>query len=90
MLATNVRDAGTVEAALTAYERARRARVERIVAAGARSSSSKIPGRTGRTVRDAVMRLVFRHLVTERSTAWITGHRVRWEPAGDPALRSGA
>jgi 2-polyprenyl-6-methoxyphenol hydroxylase-like FAD-dependent oxidoreductase len=90
VLATSVRDSGTVEQALAAYEAARRARVERIVAAGARSSSSKIPGRAGRAVRDAMMRLVFRYLVTERSTAWVTGHRVCWEPAVGPALPSGS
>ena len=90
VLATCVRDAATVEEALTAYEASRRVRVERIVAAGARSSSSKIPGRAGRAVRDAMMRLVFRFVVTERSSAWVTGHRVRWEPTADPALPSGA
>ncbi|MBC9822957.1 FAD-dependent monooxygenase [Terrabacter sp. MAHUQ-38] len=88
VLATCLRDVATVEDALAAYERARRGRVEKIVAAGARSSSSKIPGRAGRTVRDAVMRLVFRFVVTERSSAWITGYRVRWEPAADAALPS--
>ncbi|CAN7441648.1 NAD(P)/FAD-dependent oxidoreductase [Terrabacter sp. LjRoot27] len=90
VLATCLRDAGTVEEALTAYDTARRRRVERIVAAGARSSSSKIPGRAGRAVRDAMMRLVFRFVVTERSSAWVTGHRVRWEPADAPALPSGS
>ncbi|KRF39385.1 NAD(P)/FAD-dependent oxidoreductase [Terrabacter sp. Soil810] len=90
VLATCLRDGGTVEEALTAYDTARRDRVERIVAAGARSSSSKIPGRTGRAVRDAMMRLVFRFVVTERSSAWITGHRVRWDPEAAPALPSGS
>jgi 2-polyprenyl-6-methoxyphenol hydroxylase-like FAD-dependent oxidoreductase len=90
VLATCLRDAGTVEEALTAYDTARRDRVERIVAAGARSSSSKIPGRAGRAVRDAMMRLVFRFVVTERSSAWITGHRVRWDPEAAPALPSGS
>ena len=89
VLATSLRDADTVEAGLAAYETARRRRVERIVAAGARSSSSKIPGRTGRAVRDAVMRLVFRYVVTERSNAWVTGHRVGWAPAGPPAPARG-
>ena len=29
------------------------------------------------------MTLVFRYLVTERSTAWMTGHRIDWEaPVG--------
>jgi len=82
VLATSLRDATTVEDGFAAYESARRRRVERIVAAGARSSSSKIPGRAGRAVRDAMMRLVFRFFVTERSSAWVTGHRVSWETEG--------
>jgi 2-polyprenyl-6-methoxyphenol hydroxylase-like FAD-dependent oxidoreductase len=90
VLATSLRDSDSVEGGLTAYEAARRDRVERIVAAGARSSSSKIPGRAGRAVRDAMMRLVFRYVVTDRRAAWVTGHRVRWEPAGQPALPSEA
>ena len=90
VLATSLRDSSSVEAALAAYERARRDRVERIVAIGARSSSSKIPGRTGRAVRDAILRLVFRYVATERRSAWITGHRVTWEPATDLATRTTA
>ena len=66
----------TVGEAFTAYEAARRTRVEKIVAVGARSSSSKIPGRVGRLLRDAMMRLVFRYAVTERSSEWISGYRV--------------
>ena len=65
-----------VEAAFAAYEGLRRRRVERIVAAGARSSSSKVPGRVGRLVRDAMLRLVFRYVVTDRSVAWMSDHRV--------------
>lgn len=90
VLATSLRDADTVEEGLTAYESSRRDRVERIVAAGARSSSAKIPGPVGRAVRDTVLRLVFRFVVTDRSSAWITGHRVRWEPDSRAALPSGA
>ena len=26
-----------------------------------------------------VLKLVFRHLVTERSTGWVSGHRIDWE-----------
>lgn len=62
--------------AMARYEHTRRARVEKIVKAGARSSSSKTPGPIGRRVQDAVLRVVFRYAVTERSTAWITGHRL--------------
>ncbi|WP_432478846.1 FAD-dependent oxidoreductase [Nocardioides sp. GXQ0305] len=65
-----------VEDAFAAYEALRRERVERIVEAGARSSSSKVPGRVGRVVRDAMLRLVFRYVVTDRSVAWMSDHRV--------------
>ena len=43
--------------AFAAFEAARRERVERIVAYGARSSSSKTPGRLGSLFRDAFMRV---------------------------------
>ncbi len=67
---------GDPTGAFTAFERVRRPRVEKVVRAGARSSSAKIPGPAGRAVRDVVLRLVFRYAVTERSTAWTTDHRV--------------
>ena len=44
-LARCLRDLPTVEAAFAAYDAIRRERVEKIVAAGARSSSTKTPGR---------------------------------------------
>jgi 2-polyprenyl-6-methoxyphenol hydroxylase-like FAD-dependent oxidoreductase len=78
ILAKALRDMPSVPEALAAYEQARRARVERIVAFGARSSSAKIPGRFGRTVRDAMLRLVFRWVVTDASMAWLYDHRVDW------------
>ena len=43
-LAAAFRDAPSIEAGFAAFEAARRERVERIVADGARSSSSKTPG----------------------------------------------
>jgi 2-polyprenyl-6-methoxyphenol hydroxylase-like FAD-dependent oxidoreductase len=79
MLAKALRDSASIPAALAAYEAARRKRVEKIVAYGARGSSAKIPGRFGRAVRDLFLRLVFRFLVTERSTEWMFGHRVEWD-----------
>ena len=45
-------DYADVPAAFAAYEKARRERVEKIVAAGARSSSSKIPGPVGRRFQE--------------------------------------
>jgi len=79
ILAKALRDLPSIPDALAAYERARRARVEKIVAFGARGSSAKVPGRFGRIVRDAALRLVFRFFVTERSMAWQFGHRVEWD-----------
>lgn len=86
VLATSLRDAATVTAGLGRFEELRRGRVERIVAAGARSSSTKTPGRVGRIVQEAVLPLIFRYVVTERSQEWMTGYRVGWdEPASQSA-----
>ena len=86
VLARSLRDESTIERAFTAFESQRRARVERIVAMGARSSSAKTPGRAGRLLRDAGMRVAFGAFVTERSMAWVNGYRVDWEPG--PADRA--
>jgi 2-polyprenyl-6-methoxyphenol hydroxylase-like FAD-dependent oxidoreductase len=77
VLAACLRDHGEPAAAFAAYEAVRRERVERVVRAGARTSSAKIPGRVGTAVRDLGMRVAFRWFVTERSLAWMTDHRVR-------------
>jgi 2-polyprenyl-6-methoxyphenol hydroxylase-like FAD-dependent oxidoreductase len=82
VLADAMATAPDVATGLAAYEQRRRARVERIVKAGARSSSSKIPGRVGRVFQEAVLRLVFRLLVTDRSVAWMTDYRVSQEVPG--------
>jgi 2-polyprenyl-6-methoxyphenol hydroxylase-like FAD-dependent oxidoreductase len=71
-------DLDQVPQAFAAYERARRPRVERIVAAGARSSSAKIPGPVGRRLQEAALRLVFRYAVTDKRTAWMNDHRLDW------------
>jgi 2-polyprenyl-6-methoxyphenol hydroxylase-like FAD-dependent oxidoreductase len=88
ILAMALRDAPSIEAGFDVYERARRERVERIVAQGARSSSAKTPGRLGRIVRDAFLRVMFRFLVTPRSMAWMYGHRIDWQrPLTGPDTR---
>jgi FAD-dependent urate hydroxylase len=78
VLAQCLRDLPGIPQALAAYERLRRRRVERIVAQGARTGSAKTPGPVGRVVRDLALPLVFRFLVTERSTAWIYNHHIDW------------
>ncbi|MFL6265958.1 MAG: FAD-dependent oxidoreductase [Actinomycetes bacterium] len=86
VLAKCLRDLPEIPQALAAYERLRRRRVERIVAQGARTGSAKTPGPVGRVVRDLALPLVFRFLVTERSTAWIYNHHIDWDtPVQVPA-----
>ena len=81
VLADAIAAAPDLAASLAAYEQRRRDRVERIVKAGARSSSSKIPGPIGRVFQEAVLRLVFRAFVTDKSVAWMTDYRVSREAA---------
>jgi 2-polyprenyl-6-methoxyphenol hydroxylase-like FAD-dependent oxidoreductase len=79
VLAKCLRDLPDIPAALTAYERLRRRRVERIVAQGARTGSTKTPGGLARVLRDLMLPLVFRFVVTEKSMAWIYDHHVDWD-----------
>jgi 2-polyprenyl-6-methoxyphenol hydroxylase-like FAD-dependent oxidoreductase len=85
VLADAIAAAPDLAAGLAAYEQRRRARVERIVKAGARSSSSKIPGPIGRVFQEAMLRLVFRAFVTDKSVAWMTDYRVSREAASSTA-----
>jgi FAD-dependent urate hydroxylase len=78
VLAQCLRDLPAIPQALAAYERLRRSRVERIVAQGARTGSAKTPGPVGRVLRDLTLPLVFKFLVTDRSTAWIYHHHIDW------------
>jgi 2-polyprenyl-6-methoxyphenol hydroxylase-like FAD-dependent oxidoreductase len=79
VLAQCLRDLPSIPGALAVYEGRRRARVERIVAQGARTGSAKTPGPVGRVLRDLALPLVFKLLVTERSMAWIHDHHIDWD-----------
>lgn len=68
--------------ALAAYEVVRRRRVERIVAAGARTSGAKAAGLIGRVLRDATLPLVLPF--AGRSQGWIHGHPID----GDAPVRA--
>ena len=64
-------------AALADYEHLRRGRVEKVVAHGRRSGSTKTAGPVGAVVRDAIMPLVLRLLHRKGDPqAWILGHRI--------------
>ena len=68
-------------AAFEAFERQRRARVERVVAAGWRTSAAKSPGAVGRVARDLVMPLVLRAGAVrgQDQQAWMRRHHVDWD-----------
>ncbi|GAC66233.1 FAD-dependent monooxygenase [Gordonia soli] len=76
VLAEKLAVAPDPQAAFAGFEAARRKRVEKVVAVGARSSSAKTPGRVGRVVSEFAMRQVFAHVVTDRSQRWLFDHRV--------------
>lgn len=82
VLAGCLADTSDVTPGFERFVTARRKRVEKVVAVGARSSSSKLPGRIGRVPQEAIMRVVFRHLVTDKAQDWITGYRVSESPQG--------
>jgi len=88
VLAKCLRDLPDAPQALAAYEELRRSRVERIVAQGARSGSAKTPGPVGRVLRDLLLPVVFKLLVTDKSLAWIYDHHLDWDTPIIPAPRT--
>jgi FAD-dependent urate hydroxylase len=85
VLAKCLRDQSSIQEAFTTFERMRRNRVERIVAQGARSSNSKAAGPVSRVVRDLLLPLVFRYVVTEKSLAWMYDYHIDWNsPVSSP------
>ncbi|GAA3905905.1 FAD-dependent oxidoreductase [Actinoplanes auranticolor] len=66
-----------IAAALADYEHLRRGRVEKVVAYGRRSGSTKTAGPVGAAVRDALTPLVMRLLYRKSNPqAWILEHRI--------------
>ena len=87
VLARCLRDAPDVDTAFAAYERARRERVEAVVAHGKRIGDQKAAGPVGRVVRDHVVMPLMSRMMARRSAdplAWMTGHHVEW---AEPAVR---
>jgi 2-polyprenyl-6-methoxyphenol hydroxylase-like FAD-dependent oxidoreductase len=75
-------------AAFRAYEQARRARVEKVVAQAARTTSSKADGPVRRVVRDAMLPLVLRAAAS--AGGWKHRHHIDWDaPVGEPAAARG-
>jgi FAD-dependent urate hydroxylase len=82
VLAKCLRDIPEVPAALAAYEKARRERVEKVVAFGrAASRSIAVPGTARRLVRDVFLPVVFNQKGAEKdlvNMSWLYDHRIDW------------
>jgi FAD-dependent urate hydroxylase len=78
VLAKCLRDIGNLPGALTAYQRLRRQRVERVVRYAARLGRTKSPGPVGRWFRDLAMPVALKLFASPNSHAWLYRHRIRW------------
>ncbi|WP_433791914.1 FAD-dependent oxidoreductase [Actinoplanes sp. CA-252034] len=77
VLGHSLREHRELPAALSAYETTRRPRVEKVVAHGRRTSSTKVLGPVGAALRDAMMPLGMRTMHRRGDPqAWIFEHRV--------------
>ncbi|SDK57298.1 2-polyprenyl-6-methoxyphenol hydroxylase [Glycomyces sambucus] len=76
-LARSLRDLPIAEA-FTAYERGRRARVERVIAEAARTNQSKAAGPLAARFRDALMPFFMSRFATPERSAWQHGYTIDW------------
>ncbi|MCQ4040896.1 FAD-dependent oxidoreductase [Streptantibioticus rubrisoli] len=74
------------EQAFAAFERLRRARAEKIIAAAARTNSDKAAGPIARVLRDLLMPTTMRLLAKPEKMAWQYDHRIPWDA---PVTRTG-
>jgi 2-polyprenyl-6-methoxyphenol hydroxylase-like FAD-dependent oxidoreductase len=79
VLARCLRDLPDKGQAFGAYERLRRARVERIVAHGARTSNSKAAGPIARKIRDLMMPAILKRVANGKSLAWMHDYNIAWD-----------
>jgi FAD-dependent urate hydroxylase len=78
VLARCLRDLPDIGQAFGAYEQLRRARVERIVAHGARTSNSKAAGPVARVLRDLMMPMVLKRVAGNGTLAWMHDYHIDW------------
>jgi 2-polyprenyl-6-methoxyphenol hydroxylase-like FAD-dependent oxidoreductase len=80
-LAKCLRDAPDTPAALAAYERLRRDRVERIVAQGKKNGDDKAVGPVGRVIRDAILSIVFKRMGRSGKdpNGWMYDYQIDWD-----------
>jgi FAD-dependent urate hydroxylase len=87
VLAVCLRDASDTRTALIRYEGLRRPRVTRVVREGRRNGTGKTPGPFGRTIRDAVIRRMFRRPPRRQDAhSWLYDYRVDWDSGVSPSV----
>jgi 2-polyprenyl-6-methoxyphenol hydroxylase-like FAD-dependent oxidoreductase len=90
VLAQSLRDHADITSGLAAYERARRARADRVMAWGKRLGTTKTAGPLGRLVRDLALPYFLAKAATPAALekqAWLFSHHLEWEPGhGELAL----
>jgi 2-polyprenyl-6-methoxyphenol hydroxylase-like FAD-dependent oxidoreductase len=79
-----------VDQAFAAYEDLRRGRVERIIAAGARSNSDKAAGPVARIFRDLLMPVAMKMLAKPEKMAWQNDYRIDWNAPVSPRTTANA
>jgi 2-polyprenyl-6-methoxyphenol hydroxylase-like FAD-dependent oxidoreductase len=74
-----LRDCAGPREAFGTFERLRRERVNKIVALGAKTASSKAAGPAAALFRDSFMRFGFRFFYRPESAAWLLRHHISWD-----------
>jgi 2-polyprenyl-6-methoxyphenol hydroxylase-like FAD-dependent oxidoreductase len=74
-----LRDLPSSAAAFSAFEQARRQRVERVVAQGKRNGTGKAPGPVGAMVRDLMMPAFMRMMAKRDLMGWMFDYRIDWD-----------
>ncbi|KWX02404.1 Salicylate hydroxylase [Carbonactinospora thermoautotrophica] len=78
VLAKCLRDLPDTASAFAAYERLRRARVEKVVAYSRRLGNAKTAGPVARFFRDLMMPLALKIFANEKAHAWMYTHHIDW------------
>ena len=78
VLAKCLRDIPDAEAAFAAFKSLRQERVERVVQHGKRSGDGKAQGRVGAMIRDLVLPMIVRKMVSSNSLSWMYDYRIDW------------
>ena len=87
VLARCLRDLPDPGSGFAAFEQLRRARVERVVAFGARGARGKAPGPIARVVRDLVLPMILKRFAVA-SQDWLFRYHIDWEARIDVTVQA--